>query len=31
MIKIRLSHAEEVDEMMGAEEYEEYIEREAGH
>lgn len=31
MIKIRLSDATEVDELMNAEEYEEYVEREAGH
>ena len=31
MIKVRLSTPEEVDELMGAEEYEEYIEREAAH
>ena len=31
MIKIRLSDPTEVDELMNAEEYEEYVEREAGH
>src|SRR6188508_1057938 len=30
MIKIRLSAADEADEMMNAEEYEEYIEKESG-
>jgi glycine cleavage system H protein len=31
MVKIRLSTPDEVDELMSAEEYEEYIEKEAGH
>jgi glycine cleavage system H protein len=31
MIKIRLSDATEADELMGAEEYEEYVERESAH
>ncbi|MGH9424323.1 MAG: glycine cleavage system protein GcvH, partial [Thermoanaerobaculia bacterium] len=31
MMKMRLSVPEEVDEMMTAEEYEEYIEKESGH
>ena len=31
MIKVRLSDATEVDELMSAEEYEEYIETESGH
>ena len=30
MIKVRLNAADEVDELMDAEEYEEYIEKEAG-
>jgi glycine cleavage system H protein len=31
MIKIRLNDATEADELMGAEEYEEYVERESAH
>ena len=31
MVKIRLKAMDEVDEMMTAEEYEEYIEKESGH
>jgi len=31
MIKVRLSDLTEVDELMSAEEYEEYIETESGH
>lgn len=31
MIKVRLSDPTEVDELMSAEEYEEYIETESGH
>ena len=31
MIKIRLSDATEMDELMNAEEYEEYVQTEAGH
>ena len=31
MVRIRLSDATEVDELMGAEEYDEYIERESAH
>ena len=31
MIKVRLSDPTEVDELMNAEEYEEYIETESGH
>ncbi|HSY49718.1 MAG TPA: glycine cleavage system protein GcvH [Thermoanaerobaculia bacterium] len=31
MMKMRLSIPEEVDEMMTAEEYEEYVEKESGH
>jgi glycine cleavage system H protein len=31
MMKMRLSVPEEVDEMMTAEEYEEYVEKESGH
>ncbi len=31
MIKVRLSDATEVNELMNAEEYEEYIETESGH
>ena len=31
MIRLRLSDATEVDELMSAEEYDEFIEKEAGH
>ena len=31
MVKVRLSDPTEVDELMNAEEYEEYVEREAAH
>ena len=31
MVRIRLSDATEVDELMTAEEYDEYIEKESGH
>jgi glycine cleavage system H protein len=31
MVRIRLSDATEVDELMNAEEYDEYIEKESGH
>jgi glycine cleavage system H protein len=31
MIRIRVSDATEADELMSAEEYEEYVEKEAGH
>jgi glycine cleavage system H protein len=31
MMKVKLSHPEEVDVLMSAEEYEEYVEKEAGH
>lgn len=31
MLKVRLSSPDELDELMNAEEYEEYVEKEAGH
>ncbi|HYM60832.1 MAG TPA: glycine cleavage system protein GcvH [Thermoanaerobaculia bacterium] len=31
MVKVRLSAPDEVDELMNAEEYDEYIQKEAGH
>lgn len=31
MIKVRLSDASEVEDLMSAEEYDEYVERESGH
>lgn len=31
MIKVKLSNHDELDELMSAEEYEEYVEKEAGH
>jgi len=31
MIKVKISSEDELDELMSAEEYEEYVEKEAGH